>query len=354
MFVLLMAGGQGTRLWPVSRKSKPKQLLRLIEDKTLLEATYHRLLKGFSPNEIFIATTADYERHIKKQLVEVPKKNFSIEPELKDRGPALGLAALLMHAKNRQSIFVTSWSDHYIKNQNAYFFTLGLAEKLVNKHPDAFVTVGVKPTHPHTGLGYIKLGKKLGHKSYQVSSFKEKPDLKTAQKFFISGKYLWNTGYFVCRTERLLELYSQHLPEVYGLLMKIKPYIGTQKQQWAINKFYPHMPKVDIEKGLIEKLSDVATVEAEFDWADIGSWQIIKDVLSEKKDNLIKGLALHHKAEGSLIYNFEKKLVAVTGLKDIIVVNTKDALLIAPKNQSEAVKELIEKIKADPNLKKYL
>ncbi|MCL5775294.1 MAG: sugar phosphate nucleotidyltransferase [Patescibacteria group bacterium] len=354
MFALLMAGGQGTRLWPVSRKSKPKQLLKLIEDKTLLEATYHRLLNGFSPQEIFIATTSDYKKHIRKQLPEIPKDNYSIEPELKDRGPALGLAALLMHAKDRQSIFVTSWSDHYIKNQNAYFKTLKTAEQVVNKHPGSFVTVGVKPTHPHTGLGYIKLGKKLGPKAYRVSSFKEKPDLKTAERFLKSKQYLWNTGYFICRTERLLELYAQHLPEIYSLLMKIKPYIGSIKQQWAINTFYPRMPKVDIEKGLIEKLSDVAAVEAVFDWADIGSWQIIKDVLSEKKDNLIKGLALHHKAEGSLIYNFEKKLVAVTGLKDIIVVNTKDALLIAPKNQSEAVKELIEKIKADPDLKKYL
>lgn len=136
--------------------------------------------------------------------------------------------------------------------------------------------------------------------------------------------------------------------------MKIKPYIGSPKQQWVINKYYPSMPKQDIEKGLIEKLNQVAVVQANFDWADIGSWQIIKDVLSEKNDNLIKGLALHHKAEGNLIYNFENKLVAITGLKDIIVVNTKDALLIAPKDQSEGVKELIEKIKTDPILKKYL
>ncbi len=349
-----MAGGQGTRLWPVSRKAKPKQLLKLIENKTLLEATYHRLLHGFAPKEIFIATTADYERHIKKQLPEIPKTNYSIEPVLKDRGPALGLAALLMHHANRQSAFVTSWSDHYIKDQAAYFKTLDLAEQVLKTHPNSFITIGVKPAHAHTGLGYIKLAGQLGHKAFKVSAFKEKPDLKTAEKFVKSKKYLWNTGYFICRTEHLLELYAEHLPEIYALLMKIKPFIGSKKQQWAIDKYYPAMPKQDIEKGLIEKLNQVAVIEASFDWADIGSWQIIKDVLSEKNDNLIKGLALHHKAEGSLIYNFENKLVAVTGLKDIIVVNTKDALLIAPKNQSEAVKELIEKIKSEPNLKKYL
>jgi mannose-1-phosphate guanylyltransferase len=358
MFALIMAGGSGTRLWPVSRKKNPKQLLKLIGNKTLLQNTFLRLKKGFSTKQIFVATTKQYEKFIAKQLPGVAKNHYSIEPEIKDRGPAIALAALLMHHHDPRSCFVTAWSDHFIKNELGYFKTLKMAESYLQKDPDTFITIGAIPASAHTGLGYIEKGALQKNSSgitiFKAKQFKEKPDLKRAQSFVKSGRFLWNTGYFICKTSRLLELYKQHQPKIYHLLMEIKPFIGTPKQQEKINYFYSQMPKVDIERGIIEKLKNVSVLEADFDWADIGSWKIIKDVLSEDHQNLTQGNVVLHNTNRSLVYNHEKKLVSVVGAEDLIVINTKDALLVANKHNSEQVKGLIEKLKLDKKLKKYL
>lgn len=354
MYALIMAGGSGTRLWPVSRKKQPKQLLKLVGNKTLLENTFARLLKGFLPSEVFVATTSQHASAIQKQLKKIPAQNYSVEPVLKDRGPAIALAALLIRHKNPTAIFVTAWSDHYIKDEVAYFEALKTAEKFLHKNPDYFLTIGAKPTYPHTGFGYIEQGKSLGSGVYNVNSFKEKPDLKTAEKFLKNGKFFWNTGYFVCRADTILKLYQKQQPEIYKVLMLIKPFVGTKNQQSAINKFYPQMPAVDIEKGLIEKLSKVAMVPAKFDWADIGSWKIIKDVLSKEQDNLTLGKVVLNDTKRSLVYNYDNKLVAVTGLEDMVVINTKEILLVVPKYKSEEIKQLVKKLQDDKKLEKYL
>ncbi len=357
MYALIMAGGSGTRLWPVSRRKTPKQLLKLIGNKTLLQHTFHRLLKGFSASHVFVATTSQYAAEVSKQLPRVSKSHYSIEPVLKDRGPAIGLAALIMHHADPASSFVTAWSDHFIKNETVYFNTLKIAENYLSEDPSAFVTIGAVPKHAHTGLGYIKRGSLIKN-SQNIQAFKakftEKPDLKTAQKFLASGNYLWNTGYFVCKTATLLDLYQKHLPEIYALLMRIKPALGTKHQQKTIDQIYPLMPKVDIERGLLEKLNNIVVLPAGFDWADIGSWKVIKDVLSEEHVNLVQGHAIAHNTKGSLIYNYEPKLIATVGLSDTVIINTKDVLLVINKHESERIKELIEKLGADKKLSKYL
>ncbi|HVY68136.1 MAG TPA: sugar phosphate nucleotidyltransferase [Patescibacteria group bacterium] len=354
MLALIMAGGSGTRLWPLSRRQKPKQLLKFINNETLLQTTFHRLAKGFAADRIFVATTKAYSRLLAQQLPRIPGRHYSIEPQLKDRGPAIALAALIMHHYHPDETFVTAWADHYIKNEAGYFQTLKTAQRFLSSHPSYLVTIGARPDYPHTGFGYIKTGRRLDHQVYQASAFKEKPDLKTAEKFVANGRYLWNTGYFICRLDTLIDLYRRHQPAIYQLLEKIKPYIGTKKQQWAINRFYPKMPQVDIERGLIEKLDRVAAVKAGFDWADIGSWKVIKDVLSVEEENLTRGRVVTHNAKKSLVYNYENKIVAMVGAENLIVVNTKDALLIAPKDKSEEIKELVKKISQNKKLKKYL
>ncbi len=354
MYALIMAGGQGTRLWPVSRTKRPKQLLKFVGNKTLLQMTFARLRKGFSVKDIFVATTKAYAPLIKKQVPQIISNQYSIEPSLKDRGPAIALATLIMHHQNPKSCFVTSWSDHFIKDEANYLQTLKVAENYLNLHPSTFITIGIKPTYPHTGFGYIECGEKKSADVYKVKTFTEKPDIKIAEKFIKSGKYLWNTGYFVCHTDTLLTLYQKHQPEIFNILLKIKPFLGTKKQQWAIDKFYPAMPKVDIEKGLIEKLKDVTVIPATFDWADIGSWSVIKDVLSKEGENFHHGLVESISSSNTLIHNHEDKLVAAIGLKDLIIINTKDALLIANKHHSELIKDLVNKLKTDTKLKKYL
>jgi mannose-1-phosphate guanylyltransferase len=361
MNILIVAGGAGTRLWPASRQSKPKQLLAFLGDKTLLQSTFQRCVSWVSPNNIYLATTADYVASVKKQLSRVPGHHFSIEPVLRDRAPAIGLAALIMHHDNPNSNFICMWSDHSISERRGYFKKLlSSIDKYLTAHPEMTLTVGVKPAFAHTGLGYIEKGPRLANKYglplYKLKSFKEKPDAKLASRFLSNRRYLWNSGYFAWKTETLLNLYQRHLPDIYNILMKIKPALGTKQQQAVINKWYPKMPLIDIERGLLEKLSgNIATIEGDFSWADLGSWKIIKDVQSGPGKNLTKGRHISHKTSGSLIYNYTKDmLVATVGLKNLVIVVTPEAVLVADKNDSEQVREITKALKKDRKLRKFL
>jgi mannose-1-phosphate guanylyltransferase len=358
MNILILAGGAGTRLWPASRRNKPKQLLPFIGNKTLLQNTYERFSKFTTPDHIFIGTLNNYAAAVKKQLPQVPAGNYSLEPVLKDRAPAIGLAALIMEHRQPGSCFVTAWSDHYIKEEKRYLSMLKKAEKYLLQHPETTITVGATPTFAHTGMGYIERGASIsavsGLAMAKVRSFKEKPDSSTAQQYLARGNYLWNTGYFIWNTQHLLWLYEQYLPELYALLMKIKPALGTKKQQGTINKIYPRMPKLDIEKGLIEKASNRVAITADFTWADVGSWKVIKDVLSSNYQNLINGPWVGMDTEDALIYNYTNKLVATAGIRDSVVVVTDEVVLVADKNKSEEIKKLISVLESDPKLKKYL
>lgn len=361
MNILIMAGGSGTRLWPASRKQKPKQLLNLLGDKTLLQNTYKRSLQWVSPENIYIATTTEYADSVSQQLPEIKKDHYSLEPCLRGRGPAIGLATLIMHHHNPDSIFMTMWSDHSIKSDPKYFpELLNSLQQFLTNNPKQTITVGVKPKHAHTGLGYIEKGSQHqnGHglQLYKLNSFKEKPDKTTAEKFISDGNYLWNSGYFVWKTENLLDLYKQHMPEVYKILMEIKPFIGTPQQQSKIDELYPTMPNIDIESGLLEKIQEhILTLEGQFEWDDIGSWKIIKHIQSTEQDNVTEGLSVNHNTEGSLIYNYADEIVVATvGLKNLIVVVTPEAVLVADKESSEDIKKIISQLEQNEDLKKYL
>lgn len=359
MNILILAGGTGTRLWPVSRARQPKQLLPFLGDNTLLQNTIARFAKQVKPSEIFIGTQKKYLSGVKQQAPKVPSRNFSLEPVLRDRAPAIGLAALIMDHYDPGSIFTTVWSDHYIKEERQYLRLLKDIEKYLQKHPEDTMIVGVEPTFAHTGMGYIELGRPLKEEArlplYHVKSFKEKPNLAAAQKFLRTKKYLWNTGYFAWNTATLLRLYEQHQPEIYKLLMAIKPFIGTPQQQKAIDRWYPKMPKVDIENGIIRQAKNRVAVRANFSWADIGSWKVLKDIQSAGTHNIFRGLHLDHNSSHTLVYNYSpKQVVATLGLNNLAIVVTPEAILVTSLERAEEVKTLIKLLGQDPRLKKYL
>lgn len=361
MNILIVAGGTGTRLWPASTKKSPKQLLKLIGDKTLLQNTYERSLTWVSAKNLYIATTSDYAQSVQKQLPAIPRSHYSIEPVLKERAPAIGLAALIMHHNNPRSSFMCMWSDHSIQSKPGYFQKLLIQiEKFLDKNPESTLTIGAKPTFAHTGLGYIQKGTKYKNKFdlplYNLKSFKEKPNSRLANQFIKSNDYLWNSGYFVWKTATLLALYKHYLPEIYSILMQIRPALGTKNQQRAIDQLYPKMPHIDIERGLLEKIKkNIYTLEAEFMWADIGNWKIVKDIQSKTKDNLFSGLHIDEGSKGTLVYNHNKnQIIATVGLDGMIIINTPSALLVANKENSEQVREIIKKLKADKKFSKYL
>lgn len=356
MNILIFAGGSGTRLWPASRKSQPKQFLKFVGNNTLLEQTYKRMRKGVKADKIFIATSSSYAKHIRTQLPQISPSHYSLEPIRKDRGPALGLAALIMQHESRDDIFATAWSDDHIKQEDIYHSTLKRAETYLIEHPSTIIAVGITPSSPSTGFRYIQSGKPLSESIYAVKKFTEKPNHNQSISYFESGKYLINSGYFISSATHILELYKKYQPKCYQLLMKIKPAIGTKQQSKIIEKYYRQMPVFDFEEILIKNPSELLVTPGAFDWADVGRWSVIKDIQSSLEDNLTKGLTLSHETTGSLIYNYNsgKQIVTTLHVNNLVIVVTPESVLVADKNNSEELKHLIEKLKANPKLNKFL
>ncbi len=357
MNIIIFAGGSGTRLWPASRKKTPKQLLKFVGDDTLLQHTYKRVRKGAKPNQIFIATSSSYATQIRKQLPLVPKSHYSLEPMRKNRGPALGLAALIMAHNSTDKIFATAWADDHITQADLYHDTLKIGAEYIKKNPKSLIAVGIKPTSAHRGFCYIQSGKAVvGSKNiFSVKQFTDKPTQKQAEKFFSSDNYYWNTGYFISHSDHILALYKKYKPKAYDLLMKIKPHVGKPKQKMMILKYYAQMPEFDFEDILRAHPKHLLSIKANFDWADVGRWSVVKDIQSGKLENLTKGKVLDHETKGSLIYNYtDKQLVTTLHVKDLIIVVTPESILVADKKYSEELKHLISKLQSDPKLKKYL
>lgn len=356
MNIIIFAGGQGTRLWPASRESKPKQFLKLVGDKTLLEQTYERLKPVFLPKNIFVATSKKYTKIIQKQLPNIPKSNFSLEPARKDRGPALGLAIINMLAlcKN-QDIFATAWSDDYIKQPKKYLSTLHKAERLIRKNPNQIIAIGAKVTSPSTAFCYIEVGSLKSNDLMVVNKFTEKPSIKEANKYFRSNNYFWNTGYFVASGSFILELYKKYYPKNFALLEKMTKGKNQNIQQKLVDELYPKLREFDFEDIFRKDPSMLKVLEGDFGWADVGRWSVIKDIQSGDLENLTQGEVLQVNTSGSLIYNYKpNQLLTTLNVKDLIIVNTDEAILIANKNSSEELKLLINKIRSSKKHRKFL
>jgi mannose-1-phosphate guanylyltransferase len=352
MKILILAGGSGTRLWPASRVCSPKQNIPLLGSKTLLQDTHSRFVKGFKKSEIFVSLNVKQKPMVKNQLPHLPESQFIMEPVSKNTAAAIGLACVHFARTNPKAIVATINSDHFIKNQKEYTRIVKLAGKAVSLHPEKIVLIGIQPAYPETGYGYIHLDKKsekIGRdKIFKVKSFKEKPDIETAKKYLKDKDYYWNPGYFIFRVDTMLELFKRHLPEMYKLLMEIKDHPEKLK------KLFLKINPISLDYGIIEKTSELLCVPAGFSWADVGHWRTVYDVLTPKpNDNLIKGQYFGLESQGNLIYSLNNKLIALVGINDLVIVDTKDALLLCPKDRAQDVKKIVEKLKEE-GLVKYL
>lgn len=346
-----MAGGQGTRLWPVSRKNKPKQVLPFIGQKTLLQETFDRLVKIFDPQDIFIVANISQEKELKKQLPDFILDNFIFESVGRNTAPAIGLAAVKFYQQNPEENFITINSDAYVKDQDEYLRILKTVELVLNKYPSQPVLVGLKPDYPETGYGYIKIDETIcsidNEKTdtiYSVEKFVEKPELQTAKKYIDDGRYLWNPALFGWQAKTLLKKFEEFLPDHHSILMKILHNIENQDK---VNELFEQFENISIDFGIMEKLDDILVIPAKFGWSDIGNWRSVKDVQSEVGENLIKGEFVGEDNSGNLIYNFTDKLVSAVGLKNMIIVQTQEILLICPKEKAQEVKKIVEKLKKE-------
>lgn len=358
MKLVILAGGTGSRLWPVSRRDKPKQVKPIIGDKTLLNKTYERLRRSFPSKNIYVATNEQQLPLIQKQLVNFPGKNYIVEPAKKDTAAAIGLAAAHLYKQNKREIMININSDHFIKDEKEYLRLIRLSEKVVAKKPKSGTLIGVNPTYPETGLGYIKMGEQVMEvgraKVFNVESFEEKPDLKTARKYVEGWEYLWNIGSFVWRVDTLLDHFKRFLPHTHKQLMKIKDAIGTKDEDRLTKRYFRRIEPISIDYGIIEHVSGLLVMPGGFGWADIGNWGTVKDILSKTpKSNIKKGKIISVDCNNNLIYNYTDKLVTALGVKNMIIIKTEDTTLVCPKDKAHDVKKIVKKLKT-PRYEKYL
>lgn len=340
-YAVILAGGSGTRFWPMSRSHKPKQFLKIIGEDTLFQKTIKRVLPLMSASNVFIVTNAKFKSEIQQQIssTKIPSANILLEPEGKNTAPAIGWAAALIYKKDPQALLCVLPSDHLILDENKYRNVLLKAFDLAQQK--LLVTFGIVPNRPETGYGYLKIkkGQHNGQPVSVVEKFTEKPSLKVAQRFIQAKNYLWNSGMFVWKAETILHEFENYLTPLFNILAK-----GTDQK--SINRNWKLIKGISIDYGILEKSKRVVAVKAkDIGWSDLGSWESLFDVLSKDRNhNIHKGDVVDVDSKNTLVWSHQK-LVATVGLKDMIVIDTEDALLICAKTASQSVREIVSLLK---------
>ena len=355
---VIMAGGAGTRLWPLSRGSKPKQLLPVIQGKSLLRLSYDRLRGILPPERIYVCTGAAFGPQVLENLPELPKENLLGEPVGRDTANAVGFSAAILHAKDPDAVCAVVTADHKIEPIDAFQASLATAFEVVAEQPQALVTFGIVPTFGHTGLGYIHRGEpldlKTGASAYWVQAFKEKPLKPTADRYVESGRYYWNSGMFVWRCDTVLNELAAHLPLSHRGLMKIADAWSTPRRDMVLQEVYPSLPKISIDYAVMEPASEgkgkarVAVVEMPVQWLDVGSWTALAETLrTDEHNNSIEcGACLFIDSDDNIIVSDDPEhLISTIGINDMIIVHTPDATLVCPKGEAQRVKDLVGKVK---------
>lgn len=340
--VVIMAGGMGERFWPVSRRKRPKQLLALFGKQSMIEVTVDRIKKTLGNVEIYIITNRIQVPSIRKLF----KKNRNIkiisEPGSRNTAPCISVAAVDIVNK-KDGVMVVLPADHIIKGLK--YFQRNLKKAIKFAEEGYLVTVGIKPSFPHTGYGYIERGKEIVKGCFKVKRFTEKPDYNTASKYISTGRYYWNSGMFVWKSSVILSEMQKFLPEVY----KMSLWYGKK----SLATIYKRMPSVSIDYGVMEKTNRAVVVEAGFDWNDVGDWNSLSKHLPLDKDgNVCLGKVLNIETSHCIVYS-DEPLVATVGLKNLIIVVTKDAILVCNREESQKVKEVVGVLKKQ-GLNKYL
>ncbi|MEX1997483.1 MAG: mannose-1-phosphate guanylyltransferase [Candidatus Andersenbacteria bacterium] len=348
MNIVLMAGGGGTRLWPLSRKNQPKQFLKLGGSDTLLEQTYKRALALTATDSIFIATLKDYEAKVRQLLPTVPPENIFFEPERRDTAPALAAVAVhltLRHKGDEPAVFM--WSDHVFTAEADYLEDVKKVPLILKDNPDAIVILGHVPTYPETGLGYIEAGELVDNFDdvFRVKQFKEKPDLATAEQYIAAGNFFWNIGSISLQPKYLLQELRVHEPALMAGIDKFSQAVGAGDKV-AAAAAYSSLSPVAIDYALLERAPRIFVVTGDYGWSDVGNWAAIQEVFGTSGDHVPQGHHVHVDAKDNFIYNTTSKAVSLIDMHDSIVVVTDDAVLVTTKKSSHKVKEVVAKLEA--------
>lgn len=356
MKAIIFAGGVGTRLWPLSRRNSPKQFEKVIGDKSTLQLAVERLLPEFKWEDIYVATGERYLKIVHEQLPKLPQKNIIGEPESRDVGPAVGLVISHLVKKHPHTPIVILWSDHIVHEDELFRKILTTCEKLIAKQKNKIIFISQKARYASQNLGWIKYGKPKNTVNdiviHEYESFHYRPDLETANKFFNSGHYAWNVGYFVTTPAFIWNLFSVYQPEMFNVLKKIESSIGTDSYTSVLHKNYPLLQKISFDNAILERIGrDQAVVITEnLGWSDVGAWEALKEALQSSPDqNVIQGKVLVTDSHDSLIYNYTDQMVVTIDVNGYIVINTHDVVLICHKNSVPKIKKLVENLAHSEN-----
>jgi len=345
--VLIMAGGSGTRLWPLSRNDRPKQVIPLVGGQSLFQHAIERLRPDIPAEQILIVARGDLIPLLREEAPQIPIENWIIEPEGRGTAPAIGLGALHIARRDPDSLMAVLTADHFMADTAGFRRAMRAALELAEG--GSLVTMGIRPSWPSTGYGYIEQGARLGEvqglPAYQVVRFTEKPNAEVAQRMVQSGKYSWNSGMFFWRTRRILEEFARQMPQFSGQLERIRQAIASRDYEQVLGSVWPEVKKETIDYGIMEGAENVAVIPVEIGWSDVGSWASLIDLLpADEQGNILIGPSLTLDTRDTMIFG-GKRVIATIGVSGLVIVDTDDALLICPKDREQEVRAVVEKLK---------
>lgn len=348
-YAILMAGGIGSRFWPASKASNPKQFIDILGvGETLFQTTFKRLSKLIPAENIYVLTNKRYVDMIKEQVPQIKEEQIVPEPEMRNTAPSILLGALKIYNKNPKSLTVVAPSDHWIKEEDEFIDSIQEAFNNV-EDSNRLITLGIEPTSPNTGYGYIKYDKKEKETLKKVAAFIEKPNKNKAEEFVEGGNYAWNAGIFIWSTRFIIENFKMHLPDMYRIFEKGEEKWNTKEEESFLQENYARASNISIDYGIMEKSDSVYVIPVSFDWSDLGTWSSVKSELpsDEDENTAINCRLVSEDSENNIVSTNDKKIVVLKGLSDYIVVEDKDVLMIVPKSEEQEIKQIRAKVMKD-------
>ncbi len=348
LYALIMAGGGGTRLWPLSRRAHPKQTLRLFGERTMFQLAVERLRPLLPIERLFVVTAAEQVEPLAAQVPDLPAENFIIEPMGRGTAPCIGLSALHLRRRDPDAVMAVLTADHFIRREEVFRHALQAARSVAEE--GYLVTLGIDPTYPATGYGYIERGERLGEVEgfsvYRVAQFREKPDAMTAMAFLADGRYSWNSGMFIWKVARILEEMERLMPDLSATLAELSAAMeeGTYEEQIA--HLWPQVRKETIDYGVMERAEQVALLPVEMGWSDVGSWAAVMSLhKADAAGNVSLGDHLAIGTERTMVFSESGRLIATVGVQDLIIVDTDDALLVTTPEASQQVRDVVRRLR---------